>query len=230
MIRKGSGWRLGQKGKMAGRQKKLPRPGWFCRTGGRREIGYTASVAFSEDGISSLKIEGEESGGKIRAAAYDSGLFVIDQTPPDLEISGVSHRSANQGEVRPAIRYTDENIEMESLEISLTGYRNGEEAAGAGRSTCLRTARELCLDDLAHTREQDDMYTLKASVQDLAGNRSEEQISFSVNRFGSVYTFDEKTERLAGAAGSIFYEAGAGACNHGDECGHAGISGDCLQS
>ena len=163
---------------------------------------YTASVTFSEDGISSLKIEGEDLAGN-PAAAYDSGLFVIDQTPPDLEISGVSHRSANQGEVRPAIRYTDENIEMESLEISLRGYRNGENG-WSGQEHLLADGAELCLDDLAHTREQDDMYTLKASVQDLAGNRSEEQISFSVNRFGSVYTFDEKTERLAGQQGVYF--------------------------
>ena len=34
--------------------------------------------------------------------------------------------------------------------------------------------------------------------------KRQEQISFSVNRFGSVYTFDEKTERLAGQQGVYF--------------------------
>lgn len=54
------------------------------------------------------------------------------------------------------------------------------------------------------SRKWDDMYTLKAVAADLAGNRKEETVTFSVNRCGSVYTLGEATERLAGEQGSYY--------------------------
>ena len=42
----------------------------------------------------------------------------------------------------------------------------------------------------------DDIYVLEAVARDLAGNESRQTCSFSVNQFGSVYTFDQLTEQL----------------------------------
>lgn len=50
--------------------------------------------------------------------------------------------------------------------------------------------------DFAREKERDDLYRLTVSAMDLAGNVAEQTITFSVNRFGSVYTFDDKTEKL----------------------------------
>ena len=44
----------------------------------------------------------------------------------------------------------------------------------------------------------DDVYTIKAHGTDLAGNAFETKKTFSVNRFGSTYTFDADTTNLRG--------------------------------
>ena len=48
-------------------------------------------------------------------------------------------------------------------------------------------------------KENDDIYTLKASVKDAAGNVTEQEIRFSVNRFGSVYELGEKAAAMNNA-------------------------------
>ena len=163
---------------------------------------HTARLTFSEDGIYALEVTGEDLAGN-RMNHYESEPFVIDRTPPEISISDLENRSANNKEVSPRICYTDANCDMDSEVISLTGYRNGE-TVWEGERTRIPEGMELKFNDLAYTQEMDDMYMLKVSVQDLAGNRSTAQISFSVNRFGSVYTFDESTERLAGENGTYF--------------------------
>ena len=50
----------------------------------------------------------------------------------------------------------------------------------------------------------DDMYTMEATVYDLAGNSSEASVIFSVNRFGSVYTFSDATDALVGDNGKYY--------------------------
>ena len=57
---------------------------------------------------------------------YRTELFVIDQTPPKLVFSDVADQSANNGEVRPALRYSDANYDPDGTEILLSGYRNGQ--------------------------------------------------------------------------------------------------------
>ena len=52
------------------------------------------------------------------------------------------------------------------------------------------------MEDFSYTPETDDLYTLRATASDLAGNQSETSVTFSVNRFGSVYTLDEWTDEM----------------------------------
>lgn len=169
----------------------------------RREGDHnTAEINFSQDGSYTLAVRGWDLAGN-EMAEYRTELFVIDQTPPKLVFSDVADQSANNGEVRPALRYSDANYDPGGTEILLSGYRNGQmEWKGSWRQ--LENGMALKLEDFPQVRELDDLYTLQASVRDLAGNQSQAQICFSVNRFGSVYTFDEKTEALAGPEGSYY--------------------------
>lgn len=163
---------------------------------------HMASIVFWEDGQYTLRAEGEDLAGNL-SAVYEAEPFVIDQTPPQREIYGVLDSSANAGEVRPGIRYSDANYDPSGTEIFLTGYENGE-TEWKGSWIQLETGAELKMEDFPHIQEMDDMYTLRASVQDLAGNSSQAQILFSVNRFGSVYTLEAETEALAGKNGSFY--------------------------
>ncbi len=136
-------------------------------------------------------------------ADYMPDHFVVDQTAPELEIFDIEDMSANNGEVRPGIRYHDTNYDSNGAVILMTGYNNGAVEINVTRKQ-ETNGMELKLDDFAYVQEQDDLYTMKATVYDLAGNRSEETVMFSVNRFGSVYTYDEATAALVGENGKYY--------------------------
>lgn len=178
--------------------KELPSLSDWERAGDRS----TARVTFSGDGEYTLMIEGEDRAGN-RFPTYETEPFVIDTTPPELTLFGIGDCSANRGEVCPGIRFTDANYDPAGYEIVLTGYRNGETETKGSR-TELENGAEFRLEDFAYVQEKDDLYTLKAAAVDLAGNRTEQSILFSVNRFGSVYTFDRKTEELVGENGRFY--------------------------
>ena len=50
--------------------------------------------------------------------------------------------------------------------------------------------------DFPHEQKYDDLYTLNATVTDMAGNETRQSLVFSVNRFGSVYVLGEATQQL----------------------------------
>ena len=52
--------------------------------------------------------------------------------------------------------------------------------------------------DFAHEQDVDDIYTLTARETDFAGNETEQSITFSVNRFGSVYVLDDSLKEIEG--------------------------------
>ena len=49
---------------------------------------------------------------------------------------------------------------------------------------------EFSFDSIPMEESYDDIYTLSARVVDLAGNVTTKSVRFSVNRFGSKYSFD----------------------------------------
>lgn len=134
---------------------------------------------------------------------YTPDHFVVDQTAPELEIFDIEHMSANNGVVRPGIRYHDTNYDQNGTVILMTGYHNGV-VEMTGDRKLEANGLELKLDDFAYVQEMDDIYTMEAAVYDLAGNSSEAMVMFSVNRFGSVYTFDEATDALIGDNGKYY--------------------------
>lgn len=163
---------------------------------------HTAYVHFTEDGAYQFAVTGRDLAGN-ELSRWESERFVVDQTPPELEISGVRNHSANNGEVRPEIRSADAHYDPAGETISLKGRKNGAVKLSGSLSRS-GDGMEYRLEDIPGDSEWDDLYTLQAAVTDLAGNRSEETVLFSVNRYGSVYTLDEATERLAGEGGSYY--------------------------
>lgn len=161
-----------------------------------------ATVTFSADAEYTFDIAGLDLALN-ELEDYTPDHFVIDRTPPELEIFDIEHLSANNGVVRPGIRYHDTNYDKDGTVILMTGYHNGVvEMSGARKLEA--NGLELKLDDFPYVQELDDIYTMHAEAYDLAGNSSEATVMFSVNRFGSVYTFDEKTDALIGDNGKYY--------------------------
>ena len=151
-------------------------------------------IRFSEDGTYGLTVKGRDLAGNT-CSEYRTDLFVIDQTPPELEIRGVRDGSANAGVLKPEIISQDLNYQSGSLEVRLTGSLRGIRTF-SGKFAMMSDGEQYIYENLPNEPSTDDIYVLEAVARDLAGNESRQTCSFSVNRFGSVYTFDQLTEQL----------------------------------
>ena len=163
---------------------------------------HTARLHFQKDGAYAFCVTGRDLADN-ELPLWESERFVLDQTPPELTIFDILDHSANNGAVRPGIRSMDRYYDPEGESITLTGYHNGDMKL-VGKLSRSENGMEYKLDDIPMEQKWDDMYILKAVAADLAGNRKEETVTFSVNRCGSVYTLGEATERLAGEQGSYY--------------------------
>lgn len=163
---------------------------------------HRAEVVFDQDGEFILEVAYTDLAGNEAEEDFED-KFVIDLKPPKIEILNIADHSANRGVIAPKIRCADTNCDKERLSIELAGYKNGRVKIN-GFKTLDEHSVEVQLKDFAHVPEQDDLYTLRAAAYDLAGNYCETAVRFSVNRFGSVFTFDEKTEALVGKEG-VYY-------------------------
>lgn len=163
---------------------------------------WRAGITFQEDGRFQWEVHCVDLAGN-EAEAYTSEEFVIDQTPPELIFEGVADCSANQGAVMPKLKVTDTNFDPEQTSISFKGS-NGTGELPAWAQSQEEYGFTLLWGDFEQLPENDDLYRIKAKAGDLAGNTTETELSFSVNRFGSVYELEEATALLAGIGGSRY--------------------------
>ncbi len=155
---------------------------------------HTATINFTEEGVYGFQIVCRDLAGN-SAKNYISTVFVIDKTAPQITFEGVRANSANRGVVMPVVNYTDSFLDESATTVTLTGTNHSDQTANAQRSVIADGIR-LSYPDFAHIKEMDDVYTLKIKAVDLAGNEKEEEISFSVNRFGSTYKISVDTQQL----------------------------------
>lgn len=157
---------------------------------------HMLEVAFDREGTFRLEISGSDLAGNA-APSFESGEFIIDCTPPEVDVTGVDDRAAYSGDVRPAVELRDENHDLQADSVRLSGGMHAEQVLpltqhDAHVSSCL-------MDGFPFLQENDDIYTLRASSMDLAGNETHKEVIFSVNRFGSTYRIaPESQDYLAG--------------------------------
>ena len=147
-------------------------------------------ISFAEDGDYRLLVSAVDLAGN-EAKTVSSELFTIDKTKPTLKFDGetVRDQAAYGDNFEPGILYGDTNFDPEGVVFTMRGNRGSvfgtpirsEDAfGGSGR-----------FPNLENIKENDDIYTLFASVTDRAGNVSEEELVCSVNRFGSTWNYNE---------------------------------------
>lgn len=154
----------------------------------------TATIGYSYDGEFTFSMTYEDLAGN-PAAPYGEDHFVVDLTDPELEIYDIVDKSANNDVVAPGVRYSDTNVDSEGVSISLKGANTGDRSMDGNKSVSANGV-DLKLNDFPREKEVDDLYTMKAHVEDLSGRIAEQEIMFSVNRFGSVYVLDDATRKL----------------------------------
>ena len=157
---------------------------------------HTATITYATDGQYQFDIDVQDRAGNA-ATDYPRDEFFIDLTKPQLEIRDIVDQSANKGRVAPVIQYSDANFDPSTVEITLTGAMRGR-VENKGFYTEIQNGQIYTYYDFANVKDEDDIYTLTAKITDKAGNTEEKQITFSVNRFGSTYGFDENTKAISG--------------------------------
>ena len=146
---------------------------------------HVATISYTADAHYSFDIEFIDKAGN-SIDDYTAEEFYIDQTAPTVEISGISDHSANNGTVAPIITYSDTNLNRDAVSISLSGVNNGE-VNYDGSYEDITNGQRFSYSDFEKKQEVDDIYTLTADLTDMAENSTNQSISFSANRFGSVY-------------------------------------------
>lgn len=118
--------------------------------------------------------------------------FTVDKTAPALEITGVADKSANNGDVAPVVTYSDINFNNDAVSIVLSGINNGKvDYKSNSENHEDNHGQTVKYDNFEEVQKVDDIYTLTAKLTDMAGNETEKTITFSANRFGSVYNLSE---------------------------------------
>lgn len=152
---------------------------------------YAATIAYNLDGEYNFDVDFTDKAGNA-ADDYAGDNFVIDLTAPELEITDIVDRSANNDIVTPGAVFEDKNFDRNNVSLRITGVNHGGVSLEQEITNSVN-GQTIHFMDFPHTKEMDDLYTLVAAVTDLAGNTTEKSVMFSVNRFGSVYLFSQET-------------------------------------
>ncbi|MCR5342280.1 MAG: hypothetical protein K6E70_02805 [Butyrivibrio sp.] len=168
----------------------LPEVGAF--SGG--DTNHKANISFAADGKYGFEVTCKDLAGN-ESEKVSTKTFIIDTTMPEVTITGVEDKSANNGEVAPVITYMDKNVDTNNSGVTAVGKNNGVISASASL-TKVDDGYRTQIADFPHEKKYDDVYVITAKVRDLAGNETNDEIMFSVNRFGSVYYIDDNTEKV----------------------------------
>ena len=161
------------------------------------EIEYSGSVNYK------FNVVVVDRSGRISAdVKYDGNMnfapkanddFDVDKESPTITITGVTNGSAYNGEVGGTVEYKDANFQSATIRL-MRADKNGVYDVTAQHTTALPNGAPggtVNLVNFDRLLTNDGIYTLTATVVDMAGNTAESTVTFSVNRFGSTYKFDD---------------------------------------
>lgn len=161
------------------------------------KITYTGSVNYKfnvvvVDRAGNVSATPDYAGNKDFAPNADSD-FDVDKVAPKITITGVTNGSAYNGEVGGTVEYKDANFQSATIRL-MRADKNGVYDVTAQHTTALPNGAPggtVNLINFDRLLTNDGIYTLTATVVDMAGNTAENTVTFSVNRFGSTYKFDD---------------------------------------
>lgn len=160
---------------------------------------HTATISYSADGDYKFDvIMSDRAGNESGAADYGNSVaakdFTIDKTIIQPVIGGVENEKAYKNDLIPTIYYNDVNLAC--YEVKLFRTRMGEKDADVTdkfiKNLYVGTQYGSgTLDTFDKISENDGIYTLSVKINDKAGNAEESTVTFTVNRFGSVYVYND---------------------------------------
>ena len=155
---------------------------------------HTATISYAADADYTFTISTTDMASNV-SDPYDTESFTVDMTQPAVEITAIEDKSANNGVVAPVITLEDINFDRNNVVVRLCGVNKGA-VDTAGMYTVANSAKGQVITFADFGKNMDDIYTLTAEATDMAGNTFSTSKTFSVNRDGSTYMYEEYTEDL----------------------------------
>ena len=172
---------------------------------------HIATIVYDADGDYTFDVTmtdkaGRESGAANYGDTVAGKEFTVDKTITKPSITGVENGKAYKNDVIPVISLEDVNFA--EYEAVLTRTRKGEKNVDVtdkfiNAITTNAKGGSATNDKFEKIADNDGIYTLKVTMSDKAGNTEEETVTFTVNRFGSVYDFGEYLTKLVANGGSF---------------------------
>ena len=173
---------------------------------------HIGSFSITEDGEYIIKISYTDKSTN-QMAEYTSQKMIID-TKINAPVILINEEEANgkafRDKVVPHVSFSDENFE--DYTIKLTRTRRNEKNTDV---TNLFTDTNMTLNDrggegvfdvFEMKPDADGIYEMTVKITDKAGNEAENNITFTVNRYGSVYVYGEYLTELTADGGAYVRE------------------------
>lgn len=143
------------------------------------------TIVFDKDGTYDFSVSCSDMAGNV-SNSISSGKFIIDRTKPVIDVVGINNGVSYKKDVGFRVVVSDSNIDVSRSSVSLVGRSVGDIKLVGGISG---TGGEFSYTGVLEDSKYDDFYTLKAVIYDKAGNVEERVINYSINRYGSKYSF-----------------------------------------
>lgn len=158
---------------------------------------HVATIKYDTDADYTFDISMDDmAGNKSNETNYGSSVapkdFVVDTTIDKPVISGVENGNSYKDSVLPKINFSD--INFKDVKVTLLRTRKDEinkdvTSDYINVSTNDKGGSFAATEDtFKKIQENDGIYTLSVQITDKAENTSSDEVTFTVNRFGSVYS------------------------------------------
>lgn len=159
---------------------------------------HIATIAYMQDGQYTLDVRVMDKAGNPNDIVHYSGvatqLFVVDKTIEKPTISGITHNGSYKGRVIPSVSFSDLNYDSYHINLYRTRlYEKNKDVTAEYiiGTTITNQGGSGIYDTFKKSIDSDGIYTLVVELIDKAGNIAQSQVQFSVNRYGSVYAYDD---------------------------------------
>lgn len=151
------------------------------------EKDFTREYIFKE-GEDVLFLSVEDAAGN--KSIYQSDIYIQDYTPPKAVVCGIKDADNLNKKIQIEIRFEEEWPDTDNSFVTISGQNNRK----VNRYYFTENEKNLQInDDL-----EDDYYTLRVFLSDMAGNICEEELHFVLNQNGSMFKTDERSREATG--------------------------------
>lgn len=160
---------------------------------------HTATILYTQDGDYTFDVSmSDMAGNQVSGVNYGSDIsakeFTVDTHIDVPVITGIEDGKAYKGDVVPEIDFSD--INYNNYKVTLTRTRMSEKNVDVTEQFIKEAEVNQQGGSIKNSifdavQENDGIYNLTVHTDDKAGNESETSVVFTLNRFGSVYAYDD---------------------------------------